>query len=163
MPVNDANVKAETNAAPLNGTANGNANFKFDLPFFNIQAIFGDLAAPAATRAKANFEQVKVTSEEITGALCDACSTSARRSAEYGTKLIEISNANTSSVLDFFSQLADARSFADLVNLSTVHGRKTFEAASAQNRELWDLAQKVATETAEPIKNSFNRVLRKAA
>jgi phasin len=156
-------MKAETNAAPLNGTANGNTKLKFDMPFFNIQAIFGDLAAPAATRAKANFEQVKVTSEEITGALCDACSTSARRSAEYGTKLIEISNANTSSVLDFFSQLADARSFADFVNLSTVHGRKTFEAASAQNRELWDLAQKVATETAEPIKNSFNRVLRKAA
>ena len=151
-------MKAETNAAPLNGTANGNTKLKFDMPFFNIQAIFGDLAAPAATRAKANFEQVKVTSEEITGALCDACSTSARRSAEYGTKLIEISNANTSSVLDFFSQLADARSFADAVNLSTSYSRKTFEAASRQNRELWDLAQKVATETAEPIKKSFARL-----
>ncbi|MDA9504273.1 hypothetical protein XI09_05815 [Bradyrhizobium sp. CCBAU 11386] len=161
--MSDADMKAETNAAPLNGTANGNAKLKFDMPFFNIQAIFGDLAAPAATRAKANFEQMKVTSEEVTAALCDACATNARRSAEYGTKLIEISNANTSSALEFFSQLADTRSFADLVNLSTAHGRKTFEAASAQNRELWDLAQKVATETAEPIKNSFNRVLHRAA
>jgi hypothetical protein len=35
--------------------------------------------------------------------------------------------------------------------------------ASGQNRELWDLAQKVATETAEPIKKSFNRVLHRAA
>jgi hypothetical protein len=49
------------------------------------------------------------------------------------------------------------------MTLSTTHSRKTFEAASAQNRELWDLAQKVATETAEPIKNSFNRVLHRAA
>jgi len=163
MPVSDANVKAETNAAPLNGTANGNENFKFDIPFFNIQAIFGDLAAPAATRAKANFEQIKANSEEITEALCDACSTNARRAADYSNKVIEISNANTSSALEFLSQLADARSFADLVNISTAHGRKTFEAASAQNRELWDLAQKVATETAEPIKNSFNRVLHRAA
>ncbi|MGY4371896.1 phasin [Bradyrhizobium sp. LB1.3] len=125
--MSDANVKAETNAAPPNGTANGNANFKFDIPFFNIQAIFGDLAAPTATRAKANFEQMKATSEEITEALRDACSTNARRAADYGTKVIEISNNNTSSALEFLSQLADAKSFADLVNLSTAHGRKTFE------------------------------------
>jgi phasin len=161
--VSDVNVKAETNAAPLNGAANGNTKLKFDVPFFNIQAMFGDLTAPAATRAKANFEQMKATSEEITAALCDACSTNASRAADYGTKVIEISRTNTSSALEFFSQLADARSFADLMALFTTHSRKTFEAASAQNRELWDLAQKVATETAEPIKNSFNRVLHRAA
>jgi phasin len=163
MPVSDANVKAETNAAPLNGAANGSAKLQFDLPFFNIQTIFGDLAEQGTTRAKANFEQMKAASEEITGALCDACSTNAKHAADYSTKVIEISNVNTTSTLEFLSQLADARSFADAVNLSTAHSRKTFEAASAQNRELWDLAQKVATETAEPIKASFNRVLRRAA
>ncbi len=36
------------------------------------------------------------------------------------------------------------------------------EVTSAQNKELWELAQKVATETAEPIKKSFTRVLQKA-
>ncbi len=55
------------------------------------------------------------------------------------------------------------KSFADLVNLSTAHTRKTIEASSAQNRELWHLAREVATETADPIKKSFNRVLHKAA
>jgi phasin len=163
MTMNDANVKAETNATPLDGAANGDAKLKFDMPFFNFQAIFGNLAEQGAARAKANFEQMKAASEEITEALREACSTNATRAADYGTKMIEISNINTSSALEFLSQLADARSFADVVNLSSTHGRKTFEAASGQNRELWDLAQKVATETAEPIKNSFNRVLRKAA
>lgn len=161
--MSDANVKAEANAAPLNGTANGSAKPQFDAPFFNIQTIFGNLAEPAAARAKANFEQMKATSEEITGALYDACSTNAKRTAEYSTKVIEISSTRTASALDFLSQLADARSFADLVNLSTAHSRKTFEAASAQNRELWDLAQKAAIETTEPIKKSFNRVLHKTA
>ncbi|WP_245284019.1 phasin [Bradyrhizobium sp. Cp5.3] len=163
MPVSDANVKVDTNAAPLNEAANGSAKLHFNVPFFNIQTMFGNLAEQGATRAKANFEQMKAASEEITGALCDACSTNAMRAADYGTKVIEISNANATSTLEFLSQLADARSFADLVNLSTTHSRKTFEATSAQNRELWDLAQKVATETAEPIKQSFNRVLRRAA
>ncbi|RXT50839.1 phasin [Bradyrhizobium betae] len=161
--MNDANVKAETKATPLDGVANGDAKLKFEMPFFNIQAIFGDLAEQGAARAKANFEQMKAASEEITEALREACSTNATRAADYGTKMIEISNINTSSALEFLSQLADARSFADVVTLSTTHGRKTFEAASGQNRELWDLAQKVATETAEPIKKSFNRVLHRAA
>ena len=161
--MSDANVNAETNATPPNGMANGSAKLQFDVPFFNIRTMFGDLAEQGTTRAKANFEQMKVTSEEITAALCDACSTNAKRTADYGSKVIEISNANTSSALEFLSQLADARSFADLVSLSTAHSRKTFEAASAQNRELWNLAQKVATETAEPIKKSFNRVLHRAA
>ena len=161
--MSDANVKAETNPAPLNGMPNGSAKLQFDLPFFNIQTIFGNLTDPAAARAKANFEQMKATSEEITGALYEACSTNAKHAAEYGTKVIAISNARTTSALDLISQLADARSFADLVNLSTEHTRRTIEAASAQNRELWDLAQKVAIETTEPIKKSFDRVLHRTA
>ncbi|SFI34067.1 phasin [Bradyrhizobium sp. Gha] len=161
--MSDANVKAETNSAPLNGMPNGSAKLQFDVPFFNIQTMFGNLTEPAAARAKANFEQMKVTSEEITGALYEACSTNAKHAAEYGTKVIAISNARTTSALDLLSELADARSFADLVNLSTAHSRKTLEVASAQNRELWDLAQKAAIETTEPIKKSFDRVLHRTA
>ncbi|MBR0689339.1 phasin [Bradyrhizobium manausense] len=161
--MSDANVKAEANAAPLNGMANGSAKLQFDLPFFNIQTVFGNLAEPAAARARANFEQIKATSEEISGALYEACSTNAKRAAEYGTRVVEISNTRTTSALDFIAQLADARSFADLVNLATTHSRKTFEAASAQNQELWDLAQQAAIETTEPIKKSFDRVLHRSS
>ncbi|WP_225175019.1 phasin [Bradyrhizobium sp. NBAIM02] len=161
MTMHDANVKAETNATPAGG--NGGARLKFDVPFFNIQEIFGDLAEQGAARAKANLEQMKAASEEITDAFREACATNATRAADYGTKVIEISKINTSSTLEFLSQLADARSFADVVNLSTTHTRRTFEMASGHNRELWDLAQKVATETAEPIKKSFNGVLHRAA
>lgn len=161
--MNDANVKADTNFAPQNGGADGSAKLHFAAPFFNMQTIFGNFAEPAAARAKANFEQMKVASEEITAALYEACSTNSKHAAEYGTKVIEISNTRTTSALEFLSQLADARSFADLVSLSTAHSRKTFEAASAQNRELWDLAQKVATETVGPIKRNFNRALHPAA
>lgn len=161
--MSDANVKVDTNAAPQDVEANGRAKLQFDMPFFNMQTIFGGLAEQGATRAQANFAQMRATSEEITAALCDACSTNARRAADYNAKLIEISHVNTTSTLEFISQLVDARSFADLVNLSTAHSRKSLEATSAQNRELWDLARKVATETAEPIKQSFNRALRSAA
>ena len=159
----DANLNAETNAAPRNGAANGSTKLQFDVPFFNMQTMFGNLAEQGTTRAQANFAQIKATSEEMTAALCDACTTNASRAADYRTKVLEISHANTTSTLEFFSQLVDARSLADLVDISTAHSRKILETASAQNRELWDLAQSVATETAEPIKQSLNRVLRSAA
>ena len=161
--MSDANLNADTNAAPQNGGANESAKRQFDVPFFNMQTIFGNLAKQGATRAQANLAQFRASSEAMTAALCDACSTSARRAADYRTKVLEISHVNTTSTLEFFSQLVDARSFADLVSLSTAHSRKILETASVQNRELWDLAQQVATETAEPIKQSLNRVLRSAA
>ncbi|MGY4594622.1 hypothetical protein ACVWXL_002368 [Bradyrhizobium sp. GM22.5] len=47
------------------------------------------------------------------------------------------------------------------MHLSTARSREAFEVVSAQNRELWELAQKVAIETTEPIKTSFNRVFHK--
>ncbi|KRQ15688.1 phasin [Bradyrhizobium manausense] len=161
--MSDANLNAETNAALQNGGTDASAKLQFGVPFFNMQTIFGNLAEQGASRAQANFAQIKSTSEEMTAALCDACSTNAQRAADYRTKVIEISHANTTSTLEFFSQLVDARSFADLVDLSTAHSRKMLETASAQNRELWHLAQRVATETAEPIKQSLDRVLRSAA
>ena len=80
--MSDANVKVDTNAAPQDVGSNGSTMLQFDMPFFNMQTIFGSLAEQGAKRAQANFAQVRATSEEITAALCDACSTNARRAAE---------------------------------------------------------------------------------
>jgi len=159
MLVNDANVKVETNADPLNETANGTAKLKFDIPFFNIQGMFGGFAEQGTARTKEGFEKLKAASEEISDVLREACSMNAKIAADYGAKVIDISNINTSATLEFLSRLADTRSLIDFVNLSTAQSRKSFEAASAQNRELWELVQRVATETSAPIKKSFNRGL----
>jgi hypothetical protein len=52
-----------------------------------------------------------------------------------------------------------SKSVSDIMNLSATQGRKNFEAVSTQNKELWELARKVATETSAPIKRSFAKVL----
>jgi hypothetical protein len=51
------------------------------------------------------------------------------------------------------------KSLSEIMTLSAVQARKSFDVASAQNKELWDLTQKAAIETAEPIKKSVARVL----
>jgi hypothetical protein len=46
--------------------------------------------------------------------------------------------------------------------LSAAEARKAFDTASDQNKELWALAQKLATESGEPIKKHFAKVLHQA-
>jgi hypothetical protein len=53
------------------------------------------------------------------------------------------------------------KSFSEVVELSTAHARKQFETVTAQTKDLTALAQKVATETAEPLKGSVTKAFQK--
>ncbi|KIU52351.1 MULTISPECIES: phasin [Bradyrhizobium] len=72
----------------------------------------------------------------------------------YSAKLIEFFKANTTSSLDFAQELFSVKSPTEAVELWTSHARKQFETFTAQAKELAELGQKVASETAEPIKAS---------
>jgi hypothetical protein len=56
-----------------------------------------------------------------------------------------------------------AKSYSQVVELSSAYLRKQFDALVAQAKELSEHAQKVATETAEPIKESISTTFNKAA
>ena len=55
------------------------------------------------------------------------------------------------------------KSPSELVELATAHSRTQFETLSAQGKELAGLAQKVATDTAEPIKSGVSKAMKKVA
>ena len=152
------NLEIDRNAKNGAGEKRG-----FDLPFLTMPGIFGGFAEQGAVRAKQGCDRMKAASGEIADILREACSTNAKGAADYGTKIIEISNANTNSAFDFLARLMDSRSMSDMVDLSATQSRKALEVASVQNRELWELGQRVAIATAEPLKKSFSRVLQKAS
>ena len=106
---------------------------------------------------------MNAASGAITGVLSEAYSTNARGIADYTAKVIEFSGANTNSAFDFLKHLLSTKSPSEILQLSATQGRKNFEATAAQSRELWQLTRKVASETADPIKQSFASVLQKAA
>jgi hypothetical protein len=76
--------------------------------------------------------------------------------------VIEATRVNTNSAFDFCTELMTVKSFSEVIELSTAHSRKQFEAV-AQTKELGALAQKVTTETFEPVKERFTKALKKAA
>src|SRR3984893_18417912 len=156
-------MKVEMNANTPNVKVEANEKRVFDMPLFAMPGIFRGIAERSVVRAKDNYEKIKAASGEIADILREAYSTNAKGTADYGVKVIEISGVNTNSAFDFLTNLMDMKSLSEIIQLSAAQSCKNFEVTSAQNRELGDLAQKVATETAEPIKKSFTRVLQKAS
>ncbi len=77
--------------------------------------------------------------------------------------MIETARANTNAAFDFVTELMGVKSVAEVIELSTTHARKQFETYSEQSKELAALAQKIATDASEPLKNGFGRALSKVA
>src|SRR6202140_3010006 len=156
-------MKVEVNTNTPNANVYANEKQGFDMPLFAMPGIIRGIADQGVVRVRDNCEKIKAASGEIADILREAYSTNAKGAADYGVKVIEISGVNTNSAFDFLANLMDTKSLSEIIQLSATQSRKSFEATSAQNRELWELAQKVATETAEPIKRNFTRVLQKAS
>jgi phasin len=133
------------------------------LPFLAVPPGFDGLAEQNMTRAKQGIEKAKIAAGAINEAIREAYSNNAKGTADYAARMIQFSGANTDAAFDFLTQLVSVKSPSEMLQLSITHGRKNFEATTSQNRELWELARKVATETAEPIKKGFAGALPKAA
>ena len=135
----------------------------FEMPKMEVPAAFREFAEKGASQAKETYEKMKAAAEEATDVLEETYATAAKGAADYGLKLIEATRVNTNAAFDFYTELMTVKSFSDAVELSTAHARKQFETATAQTKELAALAQKVATETAEPVKESVTKAFRKVA
>jgi phasin len=136
---------------------------KFELPGFEVPAPYRELTEKGIAQAKQNFERSKETAEEMGKLVESTYAVATKGASEYGLKMIETMRANVNAYFDFTSELLAVKSPSEVVELSSVHARKTFETLSAQGKELATLAQKVSTETAEPIKTGFNKALRLVA
>ncbi|WP_159450438.1 phasin family protein [Bradyrhizobium mercantei] len=142
---------------------NGNPKVGFGLPLLAFPKAFQGIAQQNATRAKEQFEKVKEAAADISLLLREAYSINANGTADYAAKLLEITSTNASSALAFVTDLAGTKSLSEAIQLSAEHGRRNFEVTTTQNKELWELTKKVATETSEPLKKSLARALKTAS
>ncbi len=156
--MNQVNTK-EMNTDPKAGSDEKRSAVSFPA----VPGIFDGLAEQNMIRAKENIEKMKMASEAINDALREAYSANAKGAADYAAKVIEFSGANANSAFDFLTHLLGMKSPSEILQLSAAQSAKSFAATAAQSRELWQLARKVATETADPIKKSFASALQKAA
>jgi phasin len=136
---------------------------KFEIPKMEVPAAFREFAEKSVTQAKDSWEKMKAATEEATDLIEDSYATASKGFADYGMKVIEAARTNTNANFDYAGQLLTVKSLAEAVELSTAHMRKFYETMAEQSKELSALAQKVASETAEPIKESMTSAFKKVA
>jgi phasin len=136
---------------------------KFDIPKVEMPAAFRELAERGVAQAKDTYEKMKAAAEEATDVLETTYSTATKGASDYGLKVIEAARVNTNAAFDFAGELMAAKTLSEIVELSSTHARKQFEALTQQTKELSALAQKVATDTAEPLKSGVTKAFAKVA
>jgi phasin len=104
---------------------------------------------------------MKAAAEEATDVLETTYSTATKGASDYGLKVIEVARVNTNTAFDFAGEIMAAKTLSEVVELTSAHARKQFEALTQQSKELGALVQKVATDTAEPIKSGMNKAFSK--
>jgi phasin len=129
----------------------------FEMPKMEIPAAFREFAEKSVSHAKDTYEKMKSAAEEATDVLEDTYATASKGAADYGLKMIEATRVNTNATFDFYSDLMTVKSYSEVIELSTAHARKQFEALTGQTKDLAALAQKVAAETTEPLKESVTK------
>ena len=135
----------------------------FEMPKMEVPAAFREIAEKGVAQAKENYEKMKSAAEDATEMLEDTYATASKGCSDYGLKLIETARANSNAAFDLFGELLTAKSYSEVVELYTGYVRAQFDTVTAQAKELADHAQKVATETVAPIKESLTSAFSKAA
>ena len=136
---------------------------KFELPKFEVPAAFREWAEKGAAQARDTWERMKAATEEATDLLEGSYATASRGMVDYSLKMIEAARTNSNAAFDLAGELMEVKSVSEAVELSTAHMRRHFEALTAQTKELTALAQKIASEACEPIKEGMTNAFKKVA
>jgi phasin len=130
---------------------------------FEVPESMRALAEKGVSQARDSYAKFKDAAESQNSTI-EAVFTSASKGASaYSAKVMEFMKANTTATLDFAQELLGLKSPSEALELYTSHTRKQFETFGAQAKELAEIIQKVATETAEPIKASASKFYKPAA
>jgi phasin len=126
-------------------------------PVREMQENVRKVAEKGVEETRAAYARVKAAAEEATGSLETSYSTASKGIVEFNTKALEAVRTNTEATFDFINALFNVKSVSEAVTLQSEHARKQYEALSSQTKDLANLAQKVATDAAEPIKATVAR------
>jgi phasin len=121
------------------------------------------MAEKGVSQAREQYTKFKDAAESHNSTL-EAVFTSATKGAtEYSAKLLDFIKLNTNSAFDFAQELVGTKSPSQAMELWSAQARKQVETLTAQTKELAELTQKIAAETAEPIKAGASKLFKPAA
>jgi phasin len=102
------------------------------------------------TRAK--LSQLKSAAGEAASAIESSYATVKNGAIEFNTKAVEAFKATAEANFEFVKSVIGAKTPSEYVTLHSEFARKQFEALQTQTKSFGELAQKIATDSVEPIK-----------
>src|SRR6266568_2777870 len=130
---------------------------------FEVPEQMRAFAEKGVSQARESYAKFKDVAESHNGTVEAVFSSASKGASEYTAKLMEFMKANTTAHLDFTQELFSVKSPSDAFALWTGHSKKQLETFQAQAKELAEISQRVAAETAEPIKASASKLYPPAA
>jgi phasin len=128
---------------------------------FEVPEQMRAFAEKGVSQARDNYAKFKDAAESHNGTMEAVFSAYSNGAKEYSAKVMDMLKSAASANLDFAQQIITVKSPTEAMELWTSHARTQFEALTAHTKELTELAQKVATETSEPIKASASKMMAK--
>ncbi|MDR3493905.1 MAG: phasin [Ancalomicrobiaceae bacterium] len=133
---------------------------KFEVPTAEVPAAFREIAEKSVAQAQAGYAKLKAAAEETNDMIEDTYETARAGTLEFNAKALDAVKANTDAAFGFAKDLIGAKTLSEVIELQTAFARKSFETFSAQAKDLQATAQKVATETAGPVKAATEKALK---
>lgn len=127
----------------------------FEAPVASLNELQGNLrtvVAKGLTETRAAYSKAKANADEAANALETSYAAAKAGVVAINAKALEALRANVEANFDFVKSAFGVKNVADYVALQGEFTRKQLEAITDQSKEIGVLAQKLAAETAEPIK-----------
>ena len=130
---------------------------------FQVPEQVREFAEKGVSQVREGYAKFKDAAETHNGTVQAVVTTATRGATDFSSKLLDIVKTNTNAGLDFAQDLVVVKSPTAALELWTAFTRKQVEAFTGQTKELAELTQKVASETAEPIKTGATKLFQPAA
>jgi phasin len=161
-PVKKPNLAVASPLAPLVEPKIEKTVEAIATPVAEIQESIRKALEKSVSDTRAAYANAKAAAEETSGALESSCATAAKGIVEFNTKALEVLRANAEANFDFIKSIISVKSIPEFMTLQGEHARKQAEAITAQAKEIAALSQKVATDSAAPIKSQFAKTFKLA-
>jgi phasin len=122
-----------------------------------------DFAQQGAAYSQDFFEKSKAAAEQTNKVLEQTFATATKGAAEFNQKWLEMARHNINAAFDLAAKLTAVKSPSEFFELSAVHTREQLETFGKQAQHLATLAQKLTTDTVQPLQAGVTKAFDKAA
>jgi phasin len=117
----------------------------------------------SVAEGRAAYSRVQVAADEAASALETSVTNASKGVIDFNGKAIDAWRANIDAGLDFAKAAINIKTVGEFVSLQGEHASRQAEVFAAQAKAFGALAQKIAADTAEPIKTQVAKAFRLSA